>query len=81
MHHYRILSTTWTTQYKPEEPATLQETTEVSFLSKQLSSIRKADGVDELERFLKEKPVSSDLVEQGALGWWKVSLNMSFSVI
>ncbi len=36
--------------------------------------IRKFDKKDEFERYLKDPIVSDSILENGALGWWKVSI-------
>lgn len=71
---FRKVSDIWN-NYKPAAAKQVEQQPK-TFLAIQLEKIRKVDNTyDELEKYFKEKVVSSEDASKGALSWWKVCLN------
>lgn len=77
MLSFSIVKHRWEIEYKPHEdemnlPGSSKET-EMDIFEMEMSKRRRLEPRDELQVYLRDKPVDSTLIKEiGALGWWKV---------
>jgi hAT family C-terminal dimerisation region len=62
----------WTLVYKPNGSSVGADSESTNIFAKHMSKLRKVDDRDELQIYLAEKVVPSDVVKRGALDWWKI---------